>query len=319
MTSPRVIYLGIRTEKSAVEVGGWSNVDQMGLRDALIYDAPTRKFRHFTKSEVADLITILQTADLVVGFNQLNFDYKVLSTYSDKDLVALPNFDMLAYIEQTLDFRVSRANLVQNTLGVSKNDKNYSNFVNKVDITKKLFAHACKEGYLSYENKRFGGTDHFDTSNWAKTARNLCQRNKLLAETKVISEKNTSENSDNSIPNAQTSPITPWKDKIEANMDFPITRGREYPSIKPNNSTTDQVDTGNISDINEHQLVSEHPVFEPTFNAIGRVSSRPSPKNNIKKNGSRYYYIDGSGTLASEWVEDNWDIVNIKEELARGI
>ena len=59
--------------------------------------------------------------------------------------------------------------------------------------------------------------------------------------------------------------------------------------------------------------------FHQFMKAIGRVSSRPSPKNNIKKNGFRIYYTDRSGTLASEWVEDNWDIVKIKEELARGI
>ena len=35
MTSPRVIYFGIRPQKSAAEVGGWSKVNQMGLRYAL--------------------------------------------------------------------------------------------------------------------------------------------------------------------------------------------------------------------------------------------------------------------------------------------
>lgn len=336
MTSPRVIYLSIRTEKTAAEVGGWSKVDQMGLRDALIYDTTTRKFSHYTKSEVADLITILQTADLVVGFNQLNFDYKVLSTYSNKDLVALPNFDMLAYIEQTLDFRVSRDNLVQSTLGVSKNDKIYSNFVDKVDKTKKLFAHACKEGYLSYENKRFGGTDHFDTSDWAETARTLSQRNKFLTETKVTSEKNISENPDNSIPNTPTPPITPWKNKVEANIDSPFPKNQKHIDITPNNSAIGQVnikkEAWRIFDDTKNRYAREWyaynkfarlhgPVisFHQFMGKIGRVSKSSQPKKKLARNGFRYPYIDGSGTLVSEWVTSPEDIRLIMEELARGI
>ncbi len=348
MTSPRVIYLGIGTEKSEKEVGGWSKVDQMGLRDALIYDTATRKYHNYTKSNVADLIAKLQTADLIVGFNQLNFDYKVLSTYSDKDLETLPNFDMLNKIEQTLNFRVSRDNLAANTLDSFKNEKAYTNVTERVETNKKLFAHACKEGYLFYENKRFGGKDRCNTSNWAETARNLSQKNKFLAEAKVISEKNTSKNTDNSIPNAPTVPIDIWKDTVDIKIE------------------ADQIDTGNKSDIKEHQHTSEHweykssitkvsnktqfteiarQVYDQTknrharawyaynnmcklghvtsfhqfMNAIGRVSNSTSPKNNIKRNGSRYPYIDRSGTLVSEWVNDHIDVRNIKEELARGI
>lgn len=323
MTPPRVIYLGIRTEKTAAEVGGWSKVNQMGLRDALIYDTTTRKFSHYTKSEVEDLITALQTADLVVGFNQLNFDYKILATYSDKDFVALPNFDMLDYIEQTLNFRVSRDNLVQNTLGVSKNDKKLSNFVNKVDTTKKLFAHACKEGYLSYENRRFGGQDRFDTSNWAEIARNLSQREKFLAETKVLSEKNIPENPNNSIPNAPIPPIRPRKDMVDTTRDLLFPSNHKSPETKSHNSTTSQVNIGNESGIEEYEHIVGHSESESSIAEISREIQLTKPKKKLAKNGSRYPYrhlfIDGSGTLAPEWVEDPWDLRNKMEELARGI
>ena len=104
MTSPRVIYFGVSSQKSAAEVGGWSNVDQMGLKDAVTYDTTTHKFDNYTKSEIKNLIDHLQTADLIVGFNQLQFDYKILSPYTDTDLATLPNFDMLSKIERTLNF-----------------------------------------------------------------------------------------------------------------------------------------------------------------------------------------------------------------------
>lgn len=262
MTSPRVIYLGIRTEKSANEVGGWSNVNQMGLRDGLIYDTTTRKFSHFTKSEVADLFAILQTADLVVGFNQLNFDYKVLSAYVDKDLETLPNFDMLTYIEQTLNFRVQRENLVKNTLGISKNEKTYINIKDKVEMTKKLFAHGCREGYLLYENKRFGGKDCCDTSSWAETAKSLSERNKFFAETMPLRENKFPENPHNSIPSVPTSPINPWKDKDEANTDSPFLTNHKHLEKTPYYSTADQADTENKLDIKEYQHIKERSEFE---------------------------------------------------------
>ena len=58
--------------------------------------------------------------------------------------------------------------------------------------------------------------------------------------------------------------------------------------------------------------------FHEFMVAIGRVCNSPSPKKKPEKR-FRYHYIDGSGTFASEWVEDYLDIRNIKEELARGI
>lgn len=60
--------------------------------------------------------------------------------------------------------------------------------------------------------------------------------------------------------------------------------------------------------------------FHQFMVAIGRLHSwYPENKNNYKKGNSRYCYIDRSGTIASERVNDYIDIRNIKEELARGI
>ena len=218
MTSPRVIYFGIRTQKSAAEVGGWSNVDRMGLKDALTYDTTTRKYHNYTKSQITNLIDRLQTADLIVGFNQLQFDYKILSSYTDTDLEALPNFDMLNKIERTLNFRVSRDNLAQNTLNDFKNSKGQFTLGNRVEITKKLFAHGCKEGYLSYHNDRFGTKEVCNTSIWADTARSLTQKKHSIPEIGILSENdiaktcsspiNTPQNSEYFVTKLQGKPIT---------------------------------------------------------------------------------------------------------------
>ena len=218
MTSPRVIYFGISTQKSAAEVGGWSKVEQMGLKDALTYDTTTQKYHNYTKSEITNLINHLQTADLIVGFNQLQFDYKILSSYTDTNLDTLPNFDMLSKIERTLNFRVSRDNLSQNTLGESKHSKGRSSLGKRIDTTRKLFAHGCKEGYLSYRNNRFGTKEVCDTASWADIARSLTQRKQSISKIAVLSEDdiakksptpiNTLQNSEYFVAKLQGKPIT---------------------------------------------------------------------------------------------------------------
>lgn len=374
MTSPRVIYFGIRTQKSAAEVGGWSKVDQMGLKDALTYDTATQKYHNYTKSQVINLIESLQKADLIVGFNQLNFDYKILSTYTDTDLEALPNFDMLNKIEQTLNFRVSRDNLAQNTLNELKNNKGRSR-KNSVEITKKLFAHACKEGYLSYHNTHLGTKAICNTANWADTARNMTQRIRRLAETMAPGENDEIETNPPSITSPASKPLevkSQRKPPAKINSNTQYKSQHDHTSAKQiYNQTTRYQDTKPAStkvthketEIRTNPIVRQNiespkakPIPEEALQIYGdaknqqhhhpalytykKVENLLDPSISFQqfnvgivglwldqnlhegndKNGSfRYYYIDGSGTIASEWVNDSVDIRNIKEELARGI
>ena len=87
---------------------------------AVIYDSRTEKFETFRESEVHQLIERLSEADLVVGFNIVSFDYKVLNGYTDADLRALPTFDMLTAIHQRLGYRLALAHVAEETLGASR-------------------------------------------------------------------------------------------------------------------------------------------------------------------------------------------------------
>ena len=369
MTSPHVIYFGIRTQKSAAEVGGWSNVDQMGLKDALTYDTTTRKYHNYTKSQITDIINHLQTADLIVGFNQLQFDYKILSTYADTDLGTLPNFDMLSKIEQTLNFRVSRDNLAHNTLRNSKNSKSLPTLKNRVDITKELFKHGCKEGHLSYYNNRFGTKEVCNTSSWADTARSITQRKHSVSEIGTPSKNdiaktwpsptNTSRNNEYFVEKLQSKPLIQERcdvqdesqhhhaTEVEARWFYYEPRGA-HRHVTEQHVYDEWVQMFGPT-ISFHQFVEARRIyhesrsaysydteqraydewvqmFGPTISfhqfvvAIGRLHSwYPWNKTNYKNSNSRHYYIDRSGTLVSERVNDYIDIRNIKEELARGV
>ncbi len=67
-----------------------------------------------------DLIKELQRADLVVGFNNLRFDYEVLHGYTALDLTQLPTLDMLVVLNETLGHRLSLDSIATATFGVEK-------------------------------------------------------------------------------------------------------------------------------------------------------------------------------------------------------
>jgi len=69
---------------------------------------------------VDELLAELRRADLVVGFNNLGFDYEVLHHYTVFDLRQLPTLDMLVEVKKTVPHRLSLDSIAQATVGVEK-------------------------------------------------------------------------------------------------------------------------------------------------------------------------------------------------------
>jgi len=118
-TPRRIAVFDLETRRLADEVGGWSNIAKMGLAIGVVYCEP-EGFRTFTEETVQELIALLKSADLVVGFNQMRFDYEVLSAYSKENLRARPNVDILVDVSKVLGFRLTLDHLAQHTLGKGK-------------------------------------------------------------------------------------------------------------------------------------------------------------------------------------------------------
>jgi len=115
-----IVYFDLETQKSAEEVGGWGNIRDMLMSVGVTYSSARGAYRIYTERTVDDLLTELQRADLVVGFNQLRFDYEVLHHYTVLDLTQLPTLDMLVELQKTLQHRLSLDDLAAATLGVEK-------------------------------------------------------------------------------------------------------------------------------------------------------------------------------------------------------
>jgi DEAD/DEAH box helicase domain-containing protein len=115
-----MVFFDVETQRSFDEVGGRHNLHRLGLSAAVIYSTADEAYHHYTEETVDELIAALRGADLVVGFNVLNFDYKVLRAYTDDPLGDIPTVDMLDHIYKRLGFRVSLDNLAGATLGAAK-------------------------------------------------------------------------------------------------------------------------------------------------------------------------------------------------------
>jgi DEAD/DEAH box helicase domain-containing protein len=115
-----IVYFDLETQKSADEVGGWGNIIRMGLSVAVTYSTARGEYTIYGEKQVDDLLRELQRADLVVGFNNLRFDYEVLHGYTSMDLTQLPTLDMLVELTATLNHRLSLDSIATATFGVEK-------------------------------------------------------------------------------------------------------------------------------------------------------------------------------------------------------
>ena len=115
-----IVYFDIETQRSAEEVGGWDKVSRMGMSVGVTYSTHRGDYRIYSEKMVNELIQELQRADLVVGFNNLRFDYEVLHGYTAFDMRQLPTLDLLVELQKTLQHRLSLDAVAEATLGLEK-------------------------------------------------------------------------------------------------------------------------------------------------------------------------------------------------------
>ncbi len=115
------VYFDLETQRSAGDVGGWEHKDRMGMSVGVIYSTAAGKYEIFHEREVDQLISALSRADLVIGFNHVEFDYRVLQGYSMWDITEqMHSFDLLLDVEKRLGHRLKLDDIASATLGTGK-------------------------------------------------------------------------------------------------------------------------------------------------------------------------------------------------------
>ena len=116
-----IVYFDLETQRTANDAGGWNRKCDMRMSVGVTFSSATERYEVFDESRVDKLVERLRRADLVVGFNVLNFDYHVLMGYTILDLVAeLPTADLMLDLEQRLGHRLGLDSIANATLGVEK-------------------------------------------------------------------------------------------------------------------------------------------------------------------------------------------------------
>lgn len=115
-----VVYFDLETQKSAHEVGGWNHIDRMGMSIGVTYSTARGSYTIYGEPQVNDLVTELQRADLVVGFNHIRFDYRVLEGYSVFDFSQVPSLDLMLVLADRLGHRIKLDSIANATFGLEK-------------------------------------------------------------------------------------------------------------------------------------------------------------------------------------------------------
>ncbi len=165
------VYFDLETQRSAGDVGGWDHKDKMGMSVGVTYSTATGTYEIFTESEVDALISAMSRADLVIGFNHIDFDYRVLQGYSMWDVAEqMKSFDLLQDIEKKLGHRIKLEDIATASLGTGKTadgldairwwrEKKYRLVAEyccfDVKVTRLVHEFGVQHGYVRYKD-RFG-------------------------------------------------------------------------------------------------------------------------------------------------------------------
>ncbi len=167
-TPPHFMVLDVETRRSAQEVGGWGNCHKMGVSIAVLYDNIDNSFTAYTQDELETMFTRMHKAKLIIGFNLIKFDYKVLQPFANYNLLNLPTLDILIQVTKSLKHRISLDNLAKATLGLGKNangmqaltwwqqgrlDEITTYCKQDVDVTRQIYLYGLEHGHVFFTNK----------------------------------------------------------------------------------------------------------------------------------------------------------------------
>ena len=174
----RILYFDLETKYSADEVGGWGNIEDMGMSIGVIWDTLDKKFHVYIEHQIKEMVDHFYRADQIVGFNHVGFDYRVVAGvhYADSlersslhtELAGLKNFDMLLELKKLLGHRLKLESIARPTLGAGKSadglqalkwykegklDKIIAYCKVDVEVTRDVHLYALENGKLHYDSR----------------------------------------------------------------------------------------------------------------------------------------------------------------------
>lgn len=163
--------------------------DDVGKNDPVLldisvvatHDSETDTYDSYTQEELPRLWSLIEKADVLIGFNSDHFDIPLLNKYYPGDLYAIKSIDMMAAVKQALGRRLGLNNIAQATLGIKKSadglqayqwwkegkvDEIKKYCIQDVKVTKDLYDHIVKNKKIKYRDAQKLLELDIDTTGW---------------------------------------------------------------------------------------------------------------------------------------------------------
>lgn len=178
----RTIIFDIETQNTFAQVGK-NDASLLDISIVVIYDSETNKYHSFWHDELDGLWSILEQADLLVGYNSIHFDLPLLNKYYLGNLEHIAHLDILVEVQKSFGRRVKLDQIAAGTLGTKKSghgldavkwwrrgelDKIKKYCINDVIITKKIYDYALEKGHLIIKTGPEKFVVEINTSDWGK-------------------------------------------------------------------------------------------------------------------------------------------------------
>ena len=163
-----IVYFDLESQKLFQEVGG-RDASKLLLACGVTWSTVRNDFAVYWEKDALQLVAELKSADRVIGFNIISFDYEVLKPYVlNENFRAFRSTDMLQDIYRTLNFRLSLDSIAKATLGTTKAadgvqsvewfrngqlDKVAEYCKSDVDITRRIYEFGRDHGFVHYYSK----------------------------------------------------------------------------------------------------------------------------------------------------------------------
>ena len=176
----RIVTFDIETANWMSDTG---TNDPTDLTIALvgIHDSETNGYQSFLEHEFPRLWKILESTDMLVGYNSDHFDIPLLNKYYPGDLSRIKSLDLMKEVYQALGRRLKLDTIAEGTLGKKKSadgvqslrwwkagevDKVREYCIKDVELTRQIFDYALEHGNIKYRDLGNLREIKLDTSQW---------------------------------------------------------------------------------------------------------------------------------------------------------
>ena len=165
------VILDVETQKIFDQVGGYFP-DRLGISFVGVNVrhgyGEAGEFLSYFEKDLPKLFPLLEKADVIVGFNVIDFDLPTFTPYYNGDITKLPTLDLMQRIKQSTGHRVALDAVAKETLGGGKIgsgldaikyfkakqwDKLEKYCLQDVKVTRDLLDYGYSKGEVKFRNK----------------------------------------------------------------------------------------------------------------------------------------------------------------------